>query len=374
MDQLFKLIAGLLSWLYSVAGSYGIAIVLLTLVVMSVTTPLTIKGTKSMMQMQRLQPELKKIQERYRDDREKMNQELMAFYKANNINPVGGCLPMFIQIPVFAVLYRVLRGLTQRATTLGWQSGSSAAQLRDGTTPARPPVLKPLFQPGYISKTSAMSKSLSKVSEMKSFGIDLADSASSALTKSIGHSLPYLLLIAIVAVTGVVQQRQIQGRSSAATQVNSQQQAIMKIMPFFLPVISFGLPAGLVIYFVVSNLWRVGQQAFITRTLYGNASHPPIIESTAKPVDAKVTTPLVDATVTNRVTKTATAPDTETRAARTSVMGRNHRETTSAKPARLATPPKSKAATSTPSTSGRATPAGSSASARPAKGNKKKRK
>ena len=131
MDQLFKFIAWILSEAYAVFHSYGLSIVLLTLIVMAITTPLTIKGTKSMIQMQRLQPELKKIQERYRDDREKMNQELLAFYKANNINPVGGCLPMFIQLPVFAVLYRVVHGLTQRVSTLGIQAGTTTANLRD---------------------------------------------------------------------------------------------------------------------------------------------------------------------------------------------------------------------------------------------------
>jgi YidC/Oxa1 family membrane protein insertase len=68
-------------------------------------------------------------------------------------------------------------------------------------------------------------------------------------------------------VTGVVQQRQIAGRNTSA-QVNPQQQMIMKLMPIFLPVFSFAMPAGLVVYFIVSNLWRVGQQAFITRKFY----------------------------------------------------------------------------------------------------------
>ena len=372
MDQLFKLIAGLLSGLYALVGSYGLSIVLLTLVVMTITTPLTIKGTKSMIQMQRLQPELKKIQERYRDAREKMNQELLAFYKANNINPVGGCLPMFIQLPVFAVLYRVLRGLTQRVTTIGFQAGATTANIRDASPFAQASPPKQNFQPGYISKTSEMYQSLSKTSQMKSWGVDLADSASSALSKSLGHALPYLLLIAVVAVTGVIQQRQIQGRSSASTQVNSQQQAIMKIMPFFLPVISFGLPAGLVVYFVVSNLWRVAQQTFITRTLYAHAAPPAVVEtsatlagesdSPAKPKPARLAR---DSARSGSATDTA-AP---VRAA----MGRNRREELPPKSARLPAPAKPKAASPTPTSGGRVTAAGSSASARPAK-SKKKRK
>jgi YidC/Oxa1 family membrane protein insertase len=102
---------------------------------------------------------------------------------------------------------------------------------------------------------------------MKSWGIDMAESASKAHTHSIGHAIPYLLLIVAVLVTGVVQQRQIAGRNTSA-QINPQQQMIMKLMPIFLPVFSFAMPAGLVVYFIVSNLWRVGQQAFITRKFY----------------------------------------------------------------------------------------------------------
>jgi YidC/Oxa1 family membrane protein insertase len=106
----------------------------------------------------------------------------------------------------------------------------------------------------------------------------MAESASKALSDSIGHALPYLLLIVGVLVTGIIQQRQIAGRNTSA-QINPQQQMIMKLMPIFLPVFSFAMPAGLVVYFIVSNLWRIGQQAFITRKFYtgedalGNLAH-----------------------------------------------------------------------------------------------------
>jgi YidC/Oxa1 family membrane protein insertase len=129
------------------------------------------------------------------------------------------------------------------------------------------------FNPSYISHDSQLYKDLSGATEMKSWGIDLSQSASNALSESFSHALPYLVLIAVVLVTGVIQQRQIQGRqakSGSISPVNSQQQMIMKIMPFFLPVFSFGVPAALVVYFIVSNLWRIGQQAFITRTSTGS--------------------------------------------------------------------------------------------------------
>src|ERR687889_523745 len=109
---MFDALASLLAWFYSIWPSYGMAIVMLTLSIMLLLTPLTLKGTRSMMVMQALQPEMKKIQQRYKDDRQKLNEELLRFYKENNINPLGGCLPLLIQLPVFLILYRVLHGLT----------------------------------------------------------------------------------------------------------------------------------------------------------------------------------------------------------------------------------------------------------------------
>src|SRR5437763_12427687 len=109
----FAPFANLLAFFYEIWPSYGGAIAMMTLAVMVVLTPLTLKGTRSMMVLQALQPEMKKIQAQYKDDRQKLNEELLKFYKENNINPLGGCLPLLIQLPVFIILYNVLRGLTR---------------------------------------------------------------------------------------------------------------------------------------------------------------------------------------------------------------------------------------------------------------------
>src|SRR3954464_2546268 len=111
--ELFEPFARILEFFYNLWPSYAGAIAMFTLAIMVVLTPLTLKGTRSMMQMQALQPEMKKIQAQYKDDRQKLNEELLKFYKENNINPLGGCLPLLVQIPVFIVLYRVIRGLTE---------------------------------------------------------------------------------------------------------------------------------------------------------------------------------------------------------------------------------------------------------------------
>jgi YidC/Oxa1 family membrane protein insertase len=236
-DWLFDGLTVLLSFYFDLTGSIGFAIILLTITVMLITSPLTMKGTRSMMKMQRLQPEMKRIQEKHKGDREKMNQELMAFYQEKGINPVSGCLPLLIQMPVFFVLFQVLRGL-------GNTSGGQPA-------------------PKYLDHTSDLyQKIVDAGGQLISWGFDLADAATSS-HDSIVDALPYYFLILLTAGTAWFTQRQAMGRRDPNQPMSQQQQMMSRIMIFFLPLISLSIPAGVVIYFVFSNLFRIGQQWLI---------------------------------------------------------------------------------------------------------------
>lgn len=290
MDFLFDGIASALSFLYDLTSSYAGAIMLLTLGVMVLVTPLTLKSTRSMIAMQQLQPELRKLQAKYKDDRQKLNEEMMAFYKEHNISPLGGCLPLIVQTPVFIVLYQVLIGLT-RLPSYGRDMGTAAGLfVRD---PSGGGLYERFgtFDPKYLDHTSNLYQDLARSREMQDFGLDLADSFMNRLsTGGIGHAFPYLILVLVVAVSAWFQQRQIMARNAGnQTQINPQQQALMKIMPFFLPVFSLTLPAGIVLYFVVSNGYRIAQQAFITKTMYSEtAKENRAAELKAKGIDTKV--------------------------------------------------------------------------------------
>ena len=242
-DGLFKVIAQTLSFFYDLVPNYAFAIAMLTLIAMVVTTPFTLKGTRSMIQMQRLQPEMRRLQLKYKDDRQKLNEELMAFYKENQLNPLGGCLPMLLQAPIFIILYNVVRGLTH-------QPGGSGG-----------------FEPKYLEESSHLFQSLLGDTKMMAFGVDLAESASNALADSFVHGLPHVVMVAIVAVSSYYQQKQIQGRNPDA-EIPPQQKMLMRIMPLMFVVFAFVSPAALVVYFVTSNLYRIGMQHYITRTLY----------------------------------------------------------------------------------------------------------
>ena len=251
---MFDLIATTLSWFYDLWPSYGMAIVFLTLAVMLLVTPLTLKGTRSMLELQAHQPELRRIQTQYRDDRQKMNEELMKFYGEHKINPLGGCLPLLIQLPVFIILYNVIRGLTSRTDVL------------DAVVANDPNVAAGNFDPKYLDESSALYQALHGTNEMVSWGIDLSRSALQAAGDDLGTALPYVLLILGATATSYYQQAQIQKRATGP--INPQMQMITKIMPLFITFISLSLPAALVVYFFVSGCYRIGQQAIITRHIY----------------------------------------------------------------------------------------------------------
>ncbi|MGI9603026.1 MAG: YidC/Oxa1 family membrane protein insertase [Acidimicrobiales bacterium] len=287
---MFDLIAGILAWIYELVNNLGISIVLLTLLVMVVMTPLPLSGTKSMIKMQRLQPELRKIQQKHKNDREKMNAEMMAFYQEHGVNPVGGCLPLFFQMPVFLVLYRVISGLTRRQVLIGVPVGAanepaSGEALRVASSDELGVTRN--FNPQYLDDSTQLFQDLSNQSEIPFFFdfFDLSLSPLDALRDSVVTGIPYLLLLVLVLVSSLYQQRQIQGRNPNAM-ANPQQAALMKIMPWFLPVISFSLQTALVLYFVVSNLYRIGQQAYITRSLYGDG-HSEVIDVESTPTKKK---------------------------------------------------------------------------------------
>jgi YidC/Oxa1 family membrane protein insertase len=253
-DVFFDFFATLLSFFYELLPDYGVAIVLLTVAVMLLVTPLTLKGTRSMMELQMHQPELRRIQTQYRDDRQKMNEELMKFYAEHGVNPVGGCLPMLIQLPVFLILYNVIQGLTRRTSLL-----DSVLTFGDGS-------LAGSFDPKYLDQSSALYEDLHRSREMLALGIDLARTPVQAMQDGLGTAWPYLLLVVGIAATSYIQQKQIQGRSTG--QINPQMQMITRVMPVIFVVFSLNFPAALAVYWCTSGLWRIGQQYIIGKHIY----------------------------------------------------------------------------------------------------------
>jgi len=258
---LFVAVADTLAFIYGLIPNYAIAIILLTILIMLLLTPLTVKSTRSMIAMQSLQPEMQKLRAKYKgaENREVLNQELMKLYKEHGVNPMGGCLPMFLQMPFLIVLYDVIRGLSN--TTKTKNVVTTCAQYLSGST-----HFLTNAQPRYIPNTSKMYCNLVQSGgAMKAFGMNLA-------LKPLSHHptwyayIPYLILVAAAVTLQFIQMNQMTKRNPAAAQANPQMQKMQKIMPLIFAYIYFIIPAGVVIYMIVSTLIRIGTQDVIFRT------------------------------------------------------------------------------------------------------------
>lgn len=268
-DPFLRAVAQALAALYElpvVGGSYGEAIILLTLCVMVLLMPLTLKATRSTIKMTQVQPELKKLQKKYKDDRETLNAEMMKLYQEQGINPVGGCLPMLAQLPVFLILFQVLRGLTRRISDQPFYAAANVVRESKGLPISEGNEISPRF----ISEDTEMYQNLAGETEMKFGFLDLAAEAWDVLSSDFLRGIPYVLLIVVVVGTSYYQQRQISSRrGNDASPINPQQQMLLRFLPLLSGFWSFLFPAGLVLYWATSNTFRIGQQAYITRQIYG---------------------------------------------------------------------------------------------------------
>ncbi|HBA55536.1 MAG: membrane protein insertase YidC [Syntrophorhabdus aromaticivorans] len=195
-----------------VTHNYGIDIILLTILIKIIFYPLTVKSYKSMKEMQKMQPVIMKLKEKYKNDRQKLNQEMMELYKQKGVNPMGGCLPMVIQIPVFFALYKALSG---------------AIELRHA-----PFML-------WINDLSAPE--------------DLYTLAVA------GFNLPIRILPLVMGITQVIQQKM------TPTSVDPLQEKMMLIMPIFFTFLFWSFPSGLVLYWLVNNVISIAQQYYINK-------------------------------------------------------------------------------------------------------------
>jgi len=219
----------LLSYIYDYVVSYGTSIVILTVIINIIIFPLTLRQTRSTKRMQDAQPELKRLQKQYKDNKEELNKKIAEYYKEKGINPLGCVVPLLVQMPIWFALFRVLR--------------------------------EPLL---FIPKEATLYSQLGDHSSVLFFNMDLQIPASSI--NAWIDRVPYIVLILLVVGTALIQQNQLtkkQGKSN--NQQQQQMQMIGKVMPLFFGFISWTLPSGLVVYFLTGNIFRIGQQAVIVK-------------------------------------------------------------------------------------------------------------
>ena len=213
LNPIVDLLKVVLDFYYGFLHSYGLSIIALTLTVRVALIPLTLKQTKAMKDMQIIQPKLKELQAKHKNDKDKLAKEQMKLYKDHKVNPLGGCLPLLLQMPIFFSLFTLLR--------------------------------KPIFK--GISWGTGW------------FAIADLSKGASAFGAALAQAWPYWILIGLIVLTTYVSQKQ--------TTTDPQQAKMMAFMPLIIGFISFSLPAGVMLYWVTFNATGIGQQYLYERYL-----------------------------------------------------------------------------------------------------------
>ncbi|MDO9465462.1 MAG: membrane protein insertase YidC [bacterium] len=213
--NLFRIVH-ILKFLHKITGNYGVAIILLTILMSIVLFPLTIKSHKSMRAMQELQPQISALKNKYKDNAQKINKETMALYKKNKVNPLGGCLPMMLQMPLFFALFTTLR---------------NAIELK-GTC----------FIPGWIPDLSLPDTVFYLGALMDKPGM-----------------YPLNILPILMSITTVLQQK------FTTQSADPKQAKMMLFMPVFMLFIFYNFPSGLVLYWLTNNILSIAQQVLIRK-------------------------------------------------------------------------------------------------------------
>jgi YidC/Oxa1 family membrane protein insertase len=221
LQPLIDFSEGIMKFFHDDVGfSWGLSIIFLTFVIRLIILPLTFRQVRSMQALQRLQPEIKKLQERYKDDRQRMNQEMMKFYQEHKVNPLSSCLPILLQLPFFISLFYMLRHdlrfdiCGQTAKPCGEIPGTHGEQF--------------LFIPDITNKAT-------------------------------GATLVILIVL-------YVSSQLISGLISTFT-ADRTQRIMMLALPFVFVTFVVNFEAGLILYWITTNFWTVGQQLFIKRFL-----------------------------------------------------------------------------------------------------------
>jgi YidC/Oxa1 family membrane protein insertase len=228
-----------LKFFYGGVGDYGVAIILLTVAMRVILTPLTWKQTKSMYELQQVQPKIKALQDKYKNDKEKQQEELMKFYQENKVNPFGGCLPLLLQMPLFIALYQVLGGPAK-------DTGPNFAKLLLSYAPALREAAKRfwIILPD-LSKTPAL--------------IYAQFAKDGGVAGGILHSLPYVIMVVLFGLSTWLPQYLMTK--------DPQQRRTGTYMAVFMLYIGWISPAGVLLYWVTSSAWQVGQQIITQRIL-----------------------------------------------------------------------------------------------------------
>jgi YidC/Oxa1 family membrane protein insertase len=271
-----------LAQIYEFIPNLGVTIILLTLVIRLILLPLGIKQVRSMQHMQLVQPKVRQIQQKYKQNKARQQEEIMKLYKEYGVSPFSGCWPVLLQFPILIAMYSVLR-FPQHPIHVPDDSKLHAAvteqippvRIMSDMTPEEVRAQVP-DEPGPPAGTSFIGMNLlcspanagnenSTLGDRVTVNDEAVDLQYPVNCGGDLNRIPYYLFVVAMFGTTYYQQRQMQ-KASPPGAASSQQQAILRIMPILFGVFGIFFPAGLVVYWTTSNVWQIGQQYYMLRT------------------------------------------------------------------------------------------------------------
>jgi YidC/Oxa1 family membrane protein insertase len=230
--------------------TWGLSIVLLTITVRILLFPLFVKQIKSQRRMQELAPKIKVLQAKHKGDRETLNTELMKLYKDHGTNPISGCLPLILQLPIFFALFRVMNEFKPHFRADGTAFFQGKYGLADS-----------LFEQAAKAKVFGAPISSAFTSSAKLLGTLHGDATTVKIVSTI--------MIVTMGLTTFFTQRQMMARNGG--QMDAQQAQIQKIMLYVLPfsfaIFGFNFPIGVLLYWLTTNVWSMGQQYYVIKRM-----------------------------------------------------------------------------------------------------------
>jgi YidC/Oxa1 family membrane protein insertase len=259
-------IGWLLAWFYDLTGNLGFAIIILTIVFRVVLLPLGIKQIKSMQAMQALQPKIKEIQKKYKGNKQKVQEQTMKLYQEYGVNPLGGCLPLLLQFPILIAMYSVIRAPVPMPED---PDRPGVVEYKDNHLPEDSELFVDMTQHNAEGLSFlTMNLECSPQNAGKTVPVLDTERRQTGDTLDCGDSIPdripYYTLLALMIGTTFYSSRQTQKATPSSAQ-NPQTQIITKVMPIMFGIFGFAFPAGLVLYWTVSNVFQIGQQAVMLR-------------------------------------------------------------------------------------------------------------
>jgi YidC/Oxa1 family membrane protein insertase len=243
-----------------VGGSWGLAIVGLTVLIRAFLVPLTFRQLKSMQEMQRLAPQISALKEKYKEDKQRQQQEVMKFYQQNKINPLASCLPLLLQLPVFISLFYMLR--TDLKKHICGNQLVSFYNDHASTLAAKYKVAAPIDTVGHLPAKFIESTSCNTVAPHSAKFLFLPD----ITNKATGIALIVLIVLYVGS--------QLASTLIATATADANQRRLMLLLPIVFVVILYRYPAGLLVYWITTNLWTIAQQYLIKKRM-GPAAAPP---------------------------------------------------------------------------------------------------